>query len=267
MTDLSIIIVSWNTVDLLRDCLSGIPAAGGHLACQIIVIDNASTDGSPQMVAERFPDVTLILNTENVGFSRANNQGIALAQGRHVVLLNSDTILPPASLKNLVRFMDDQSDVGACSPRLLTKEGVPQAYAFGDDPSLGYLLRRGMTRLLRNRSVHDWGVDCTVDMDWVSGACLLLRGEALAQVGGLDEQIFMYFEDADLCRRIRQAGWRICYVPEIQITHLGGQSLMQNPKAPAAYQQSLRYYFAKYYGPLSRFFLDIGLSVFSRLRS
>jgi len=266
MNDIFILIVSWNTATLLRDCLVSLLAACGPMTIQIIVIDNASADGSPEMVAEYFPHVTLIRNTENVGFARANNQGIAMAKGRYALLLNSDTILPPSSLVDLVAFLDAHADVGACSPRLLTRDCAPQAYAIGGDPSLGYLLRRGINRLLRNRPIHDWGVEHTVDVDWVSGACLLLRREALAQVGGLDEQIFMYFEDADLCRRIRQVGWRICYVPEIQITHLGGQSLMQNPKALAAYQQSLRYFYAKHYGPIPRFFLGIGLSVYNCLR-
>lgn len=267
MSDLSIIIVSWNTADLLASCLAGLPDACGDLSIQTIVIDNASTDGSAEMVANFFPRVDLIRNAENVGFARANNQGIKRAAGSYVLLLNSDTILPPRSLADLVGWLDDHPDVGACSPRLLTRDGVPQAYAFGADPSLVYLLRRGLNRLIWQRPIHDWGVEQTVDRDWVSGACLLVRGEALAQVGGLDEAIFMYFEDVDLCRRVRQHGWRVCYVPEIQITHLGGRSLMQNPKAPAAYQQSLRYFYAKHYGPISRFLLDIGMSAYTRLKS
>ncbi len=263
--DLTLIIVSWNTSALLDACLSTIPASVAGLHVQPIVIDNNSTDGSPEMVAADFPQVTLIRNAENVGFARANNQGIRQALGRHVLLLNSDTQLPPGALVGLVDFMDTHLSVGVCSPRLLTQDGAPQAYAFGDDPSFSYLLRRGLKRLLLNRPIHDWDVDHTVDVDWVSGACLLLRREALAQVGGLDEQIFMYFEDVDLCRRIRQQGWRVCYVPEIQITHLGGQSLIQNPRAPAVYQESLRYFYAKHYGPISRFLLGVGLSLYNQL--
>jgi len=265
MTDLSILVVSWNTRRLLADLLTSLIGDAVDLSTQPIVIDNASADGSAEMVAGRFPQVDLIRNAENVGFARANNQGIAEAAGRYVLLLNSDTRIPPGALASLVCFMDAHPDVGACSPRLLTADGAAQAYAFGDDPSLAYLLRRGWNRLLRNRPLHDWGVAHTLDVDWVSGACLLLRQEALVQVGGLDEAIFMYFEDVDLCRRVRQHGWRVCYVPEIQITHLGGRSLMQNPKAPAAYQQSLRYFYAKHYGPISRFLLDIGLNIYNRL--
>jgi N-acetylglucosaminyl-diphospho-decaprenol L-rhamnosyltransferase len=263
MINLSILIVSWNTRALLADLLASL--ADADLSAQLIVIDNASTDASAEMVAERFPQVELICNAENVGFARANNQGIQQAVGRTVLLLNCDTQIPSGTLAGLVEFMDTHSDVGACSPRLLTREGAPQAHAFGDDPSLIYLLRRGLNRLIRQRPLHDWGVDHTVDVDWVSGACLLLRREALVQVGGLDGRIFMYFEDVDLCRRIRQQGWRVCYVPEIGITHLGGQSLIQNPQAPAAYQESLRYFYAKHYGPIPRFLLGIGLGLYNQL--
>ena len=261
---LSIIIVNWNTCELLRACLRSL-LLGQHDDWEAIVVDNASTDASVTMAQSEYPSVSLIRNTENLGFARANNQGIQQSAGRYVLLLNSDTQIPPGALAGLVDFMDNQPDVGACSPQLRTAADLPQAYAFGNDPSLGYLLRRGLNRLLLNRPLHDWDVDHTIDVDWVSGACLLLRREALAHVSRLDEQIFMYFEDVDLCRRIRQRGWRVCYVPQIQITHLGGQSLGQNPQAPAAYQRSLRYYYAKHYGPISRLCLALSLGLYNQL--
>lgn len=261
---LSVIIVNWNTCNLLRDCLRtlflDLPDDW-----EVIVVDNGSTDASTAMVQSEHPQASLICNVENAGFARANNQGIRRSTGRYVLLLNSDTQIPPGALSRLIDFMDNQLQVGACSPQLRTSGGDSQAYAFGNEPSLGYLLRRGLTRLLLNRPIHDWDVGHTIDVDWVSGACLLLRQEALAQIGGLDENIFMYFEDVDLCRRIRQQGWRVCYVPDIQITHLGGQSSIQNPQVTAAYQESLRYFYAKYYGFVARFVLSVGLNIYNKL--
>jgi N-acetylglucosaminyl-diphospho-decaprenol L-rhamnosyltransferase len=263
MNDLSIIIVSWNTRDLLTYLLTSLCAESGELAVQIIVVDNASTDDSAAMVAERFPQVVLICNQDNIGYARANNQGIRQASGRYVLLLNSDVVLTSGALTGLVDFMDIHLGVGACSPRLLTADGAPQAYAFGSDPSLLYLLRRGLNRLIRNRPLHNWAVDAVQHVDWVSGACLLLRREALAQVQGLDEAFFMYFEDVDLCLRIRQQDWRICYVPDLEVTHLGGQSLQQNPAARQAYQQSLRYFYARHYGPFARGLLYVSLAAYN----
>jgi N-acetylglucosaminyl-diphospho-decaprenol L-rhamnosyltransferase len=263
MNDLSIIIVSWNTRDLLTYLLTSLCAESGELAVQIIVVDNASTDDSAAMVAERFPQVVLICNQDNMGYARANNQGIRQASGRYVLLLNSDIVLTIGALTGLINFMDAHLNVGACSPRFLTAEGVPQAYAFGNNPSLLYLLRRGLYRLVRNQPLHDWAVDALQYVHWVSGACLLLRREALAQVQGLDEAFFMYFEDVDLCLRIRQQDWRICYVPDLEVTHLGGQSLQQNPAARRAYQQSLRYFYARHYGPFARGLLYVSLAAYN----
>ena len=202
---LTIIIVSYNVRELLRACLSSLPAALASPAPssdtppasrftdhsslithhETIVIDNASTDGSADMAANDFPGVRLIRNAANLGFGRANNQGIALAQGRYILLLNSDTVLPPGALVRLLDFMETHPQAGACSPRLLLPDGRAQPYAFGSDPSLGYLLRRGVNRLIFKRALHDWTTAVSQPVDWVSGACLLLRREALAAGGRL----------------------------------------------------------------------------------
>lgn len=266
MPDLSIVIVNWNTrllitqllMALLTDCTE-------EVSLDIVVVDNASTDGSATIVAERFPQVRLVCNAENVGFARASNQGIAVTRECYVLLLNSDVVVPSGTMRGLVDFMDTHKDVGACSPRLMTANGDPQAYAFGDDPTLVYLIRRGYNRLLRNRPLHDWGISHVVDVDWVSGACLLLRKDVFSHVHGFDEAIFMYFEDVDLCLRIRKQGWRVCYVPDFQAIHLGGESLKQNPTARKAYEQSLKYFYHKHYSPISRGLLTMGLCVYSVL--
>jgi len=279
MVDLSVVIVSWNTRGLLRECLTAL-AEGARLkmdsldpssvvrrlsSVEVIVVDNASTDGSAAMVRAELPAVRLIANTENVGFARANNQGIRASTGRYVVLLNSDTVVPASALGSLVMFMDAHPDIGAVGPRLLRPDGAPQPYAFGGDPTLGYLLRRGVNRLLYRRPLHDWATDAIQPVDWVSGACLLARRAAIDQAGLLDERIFMYFEDNDWCLRIRRAGWQVVYNPQVAITHIGGQSVTRNPAARQAYRASLRYFYAKHYGLAANLALRLLLPLYARL--
>ena len=254
---LSIIILNWNTCALLRDCLRALGALPPDW--ELIIVDNASTDGSADMVARDFPAVQLIRNPENLGFARANNQGLCLSQRQYVLLLNSDTVVKPGALTALVRFMDEHPKAGVVSPRLLCPDGAPQPYAFGGDPTLWYLLRRGVNQLLFHRYLHDWATGLVQEVDWVSGACMLVRREAIEQVGLLDENMFMYFEDNDWCLRMRKAGWKVYYNPQVEITHIGGQSLAKNPKARKAYYSSLRYFYARHYSPVSRFLLDLFL--------
>jgi hypothetical protein len=290
MPDLSVIIVSWNTRDLLRECLRSVVSRQSsvvshqssvvslqssqasilktedcQLTTEVLVIDNASTDGSAGMVCTEFPEAQLIVNRENVGFARANNQGIRASQGRYVVLLNSDTIVRPGALAKLVAFMDDHPQAGAVGPRLRRGDGAVQPYAFGGDPTLGYLLRRGANRLLFRRHLHDWATDVVQDVDWVAGTCLTVRREAFEGVGLLDESIFMYFEDNDWCLRLRQAGWKVYYNPQAEIVHIGGQSLAKNPAAQRSYHESLRYFYAKHYGPAAELLLRLLTLFYARL--
>ncbi len=280
---LSVIIVTWNVRDLLRECLRSVvgsqepgarsqestdgrlPPAPCSLTPEIIVVDNASRDGSADMVRTEFPGVRLIANAENLGFARANNQGIRASQGRYVVLLNSDTLVPPGALAALVAFMDAHPDAGAVGPRLLRPDGTAQPYAFGGDPTPRYLLARGVNRLIFRRPLHDWATDAVQQVDWVSGACLMVRREAMDQAGLLDENIFMYFEDNDWCLRIRGAGWKVYYNPQAAITHIGGQSLAQNPAARRAYGESLQYFYAKHYGPRALALLKLCLPLYRLL--
>ncbi len=248
--DLSVIIVTWNVREQLRTCLLALPAATKGLSTEIIAIDNGSTDAAAEMFADEFPEVRLLRNTENAGFARANNQGLALAGGRYVVLLNPDTEPPPQSLTDMVQFMDAHPGAGAAGPRLVRPDGTPQPYAFGEDPSPIYLLRRALAHR-RGGYLHDWGVTEPLQAGWVSGACLVARRAAVEQVGGLDERIFMYFEDNDWCRRMRQGGWEVWYNPRAQMLHIGGASLNQNPRARAAYYDSLVYFYRKHYGRLA----------------
>ncbi len=261
----SILIVNWNGRALLPDCLASLPAGAEGLSYEVIVVDNASQDASVAWLEVEAPQVRLIRNAENVGFARANNQALRAAQGAYAMLLNSDARLRPRTLSHLHAFMEAQPRAGAVSPRLVTPQGQPQAFAFGQDPAPGYLLRRGLWRLLARRPLHDWAVSTPQRVDWVAGTCLLVRRAAWERVGLLDEGFFMYFEDNDWCRRMRRAGWEVWYVPEVEAEHLGGQSVQRNPRAQAAYAQSLRYFYRKHYGPLARLALALMLPVYRRL--
>jgi GT2 family glycosyltransferase len=210
--------------------------------------------------------VQVIANRQNLGFAGANNQGIRASQGAYILLLNSDTIVPDGTLSTLLSYMAANPSVGAVSPRLVRPDGTPQPFAFGNDPTPGYLLRRTFAAKLLDKSLHDWGTDEAVEVDWVSGACMLVRREAIEQAGRLDEQMFMYFEDNEWCLRMRQKGWKIVYYPAVSIIHLGGQSLKQNPQAPKAYYASLRYFYRKHYGLLANFWLSLFLPIHQMLR-
>ena len=232
----------------------------GELSHEIVVIDNASDDDSADMVERDFPEVQLIRNAENVGFARANNQGLAISTGRYMLLLNSDTVVPAGALAQLVVFMDAHPEAGACSPRLLRPDGTPQTYAFGRDPTPDYLLRRILNRRLFHQPLHDWATNDVIAVDWVCGVCLLARREVVERIGGLDEKFFMYFEDNDWCLRMRQDGWKVYLNSRVEITHIGGQSAARNPAARAAYYRSLGYFYSKHYGPAARGAMRIALA-------
>jgi GT2 family glycosyltransferase len=155
--------------------------------------------------------------------------------------------------------MEQHPEAGACGPRLIGPDGKPQAFAFGGDPTLKYLLWRGLNRLLWHRSLHNWETDQVQEVDWVSGACLLVRREIIDQIGLLDENIFMYFEDNDWCLRMRACGWKVYHNSPVSIIHTGGKSLSQNMAARLAYYKSLDYFYSKHYGPLARFLVRVCL--------
>ena len=255
--DLSVIVVSFNSRDVLRDTLRTAlaaldPAGGRPLTWELWVSDNDSADGSADMVEREFPSARLLRNPRNLGFSHGNNQALRLCRGRHVLLLNSDTLPAPGIFRGLVDFLDTHPEAGAISPRLVSPDGRPQRFAFGGDPLLPYLLRRLLVRLLFRRDIHDWGTDRLQETDWVSGACLAVRREAVETAGLMDEGFFVYFEDADWCRRIRLAGWKVYYVPAFSIVHIGGATLGRSAFSRRQYRKSLRRYRDKHYSGLSR---------------
>jgi hypothetical protein len=252
---LSVIIVNWNTRDLLAQCLESVSSsqisAAGH-ATEIFVVDNASTDDSSRMVRNRFPQVLLIENTENRGFARANNQAIRESTEGYVLLLNPDTDVQPGALDTLVRFMDAHPQAGAAGARLLNPDGTLQ-------PSCHPVptLSREFWRLFHLDALWPyacyhmarWDPDTPKEVDVVQGACVILRREALGQVGCLDEDYFIYSEEVDLCRRLRQRGWKVYWVPQAMVVHYGGQSTRQMAAAMfLCLYQSKILYFRKHHG-------------------
>lgn len=232
--DLSIIIINWNTRKLLADCLHSIEQHPPTAAFDVWVVDNASNDGSAAMIRQDFPSVKLIENPSNLGFARANNQALQQATGRYAVLLNSDTRVLPGALQTLANFMDAHPEAGACGPLLLNADGSLQ-------PSCHPVLTAGrefwrllfLEPLARRATYpqHRWSRANAHPVEVIKGACLVLRQEALAQVGWLDEQYFMYTEEMDLCHRLLQAGWQNFWVPQAQVIHYGEASSKQASEA------------------------------------
>jgi asparagine synthase (glutamine-hydrolysing) len=224
--DLSVIIVNWNTQEKLHDCLSSIERHLAHTDHEVIVVDNDSSDGSPEMVAERFPRMRLLRNEENVGFGRANNQAMRVARGRWHLLLNSDTELLDDSVEQLVQRARDVPGLGVAHCKMILPDGRTQhsVYRF---PTLRMAMIEdlGLYKLMSGAQAGEellsgyWSYDEERDVDWVAGAFMLMPREVFETTGGFDERLFMYGEDLEWCYRIHDAGWRIRYFPDASIKH------------------------------------------------
>ena len=278
--DLSIIIVSWNTKHLLQQCLRSLeehveafkPSAAGPRsnACpdrsrrvETFVVDNASTDGSADMVRERFPGVHLIESEENLGFARANNRAIRRSGGRYVLLLNSDTLVREGAITRMLSFMDRHRQVGVLGPALLNDCGdVSPSWA--QFPTLVSELfeRHPRTRkpfLDHMRSSQDSNA---YEVDWMAGACLLVRRQAIDQVGLMDERFFLYSEETDWCRRIKSAGWLNVYYPEARVVHVeGASSVRDRPRTLLLLNRSKILYAEKHFGSQRASALRVGLGL------
>lgn len=231
--DLSVIIVNWNTSELLSRCLRSVYDTIDDWCVEIVVVDNASTDGSAEMVHREFSRVRLIQNAENVGFARANNQALRTIQGRYALLLNSDAAVRPGALQAMCRLMDRHPEAGIVGGKLLNPDGSFQS-SYMDFPTIlsETLLVTKLYRIIHpscfpSHSAAQSRKLC--EADWVSGASLMIRRETLEQVGGLDEDYYMYSEEVDWCWRVKQAGWKIFYLPEAEVAHWGGQSIGRIP--------------------------------------
>jgi GT2 family glycosyltransferase len=229
--DLSVIIISFNTQDVLRICLEKLRAALHGLSAEVIVVDNNSSDRSADMVEREFPEARLIRSSVNTGFAAANNIGFRVASGRFLVLLNSDAYVDEAALRRSLAEMESDPEIGAGGGRLVGIDGSwqPSARRF---PSLlnsvltltGLAARYPRSRFF-GRGDRTWAdANSPADADWVPGAFTIIRAEALKKVGQFDESFFLYSEEVDLCRRLRRAGYRVRYFPDVVVVHLGGES-------------------------------------------
>ena len=255
--DLSVVIVNWNTIDMLRDVLASVFDTCGTITMQMIVIDNASNDGSADMVTEEFPKVQLIHNSKNRGFAAANNQGFELAKGRHILLLNSDTIVLGDVLVASVRYLDKHKDVGAMGCRVLnTDRSTQRTCAMWPSVTNLALQTSGLWRLPPKKIfgrylMLEWKRDSERPVDSISGCYLMLRREVLEEVGRLDETFFFFGEETDWCRRMRDTGWRLMFAPVGEIVHHGSVSAKKlNHRRDLMLTDAMVRLHAKYGGPL-----------------
>lgn len=232
--DVSIIIISWNTREILQDCLRTVYDQTKRIDFEVIVVDNASSDGTVEMVRREFPRVVLIANDSNRGFAAGNNQGMAVAAGRYVLLLNSDTLLREGAIEKTVAFADAHSDAAVIGCRVLGSDRTLQSSCFMFPSVLNMLLLATYlyrlfpgNRFLGRERMTYWNRSDARDVDVVAGCFMLIRGEAIDRVGVMDESFFMYAEETDWCYRFKQARWRVMFTPSASIIHLGGASSRQ----------------------------------------
>lgn len=226
--EVSIIIVNWNGGSFVRDCLESIYCTSVDIGFEAIVVDNNSSDGSPDTVREIFPQVELVRNTKNLGFARAANQGIERSKGAYILLLNPDIRVEPNSLRRMVDFLDQRPEVGAVGGKLVgpDKRGEARRY-YNRFPTVGQVLLNytALGKILSRFTRTRFDLESAGQVDQPPGGCILLRRRALADVGSFDEDFFLWFEDVDLCYRLKQAGWKIYYLPGAQFIHYGGKSI------------------------------------------
>jgi GT2 family glycosyltransferase len=219
----SVVILTWNSQRIIEACLSSVLRGLSAFSSEIIVVDNGSRDRTPAIVREAFPQVQLLLNRKNRGVAPARNQGMRLAQGEYIILLDDDTVVQAGALERLIDCMDAHPEVGLCGPKLIDPQGRLQL-SCRLFPTLGDKLGRRFPapiswRIVRMAEMADWDHDTLREVDYVIGACQVIRQAALAEVGFLDERIFYGPEDVDFCLRLRQAGWRVMYNPEAVVIH------------------------------------------------
>lgn len=271
MINITVIIISFNTKDLTLECIKSVQEKTKKTTYEIIVIDNKSTDGSVESL-KKTKGIRLILNMDNVGFSKANNQGIVKSSGRYILLLNSDTYLLEDSLGKMVEWMDKNHEVGISSCKLLNLDNTIQenggffptlsrvilwSTLLDDIPGIGELF--GSFHPKRNffKSEHR--------QDWVKGAFMLLRKDVLEKTGGLDEKIFMYAEDVEFCFRVKLNGWNVVYTPETKIVHIGGASGATENTILREYQGIL-YFYKKHKNGLENLILKFAIKLGALLR-
>ncbi|MCA1552930.1 MAG: glycosyltransferase family 2 protein [Chloroflexi bacterium] len=271
MSSLCVVIVNYNTRDLLRECLRSIFASVGVGTIEVCVVDNASTDGSPQMVRDEFPLARLIPNPDNRGYAAANNLVLRECAADFVLLLNPDTVLPPDALAKVIAFFDVHPDAGVVGPKLVRADGSLDLACRRSfpTPEISFYRMVGLSFLFpKSRRFGRYNMtyldpDQTAEVEAVVGAFMLVRGVVLRQVGLLDEQFFMYAEDLDWCKRIKEAAnprtgrqWQVWYYPAVRVLHVKRASSRRSARAQRAFNETMLQFYRKHYAASTPFWLD-----------
>jgi GT2 family glycosyltransferase len=256
--DLSVIIVNFNTASLLRECLNSVDKTKDDIHLEIIVVDNNSKDQSVDMVKKDFPQVRLIANSENIGFAQGVNQGLNLTKGRYFLLLNPDAKVLPGVMKGLIGFMDRNKDVALSGVQLLNPDGTKQN-SIANFPTLTQeLFNKSFLKILFPQKYPSKYREfrSPIEVESVIGACMIVRPEAVKQVGELDPKYFLFLEETDWCFQMKKKGWKIYHLPQFKAYHRQGQSLIDlKSKGRIEYYRSYYRFFKKNYNQASHFFL------------
>ena len=236
---LSVAIVNYNKGPLLLACLDSIYKTADDLKVEVIVVDNGSSDGTAKVLPTPYPKSHLILNSANLGFAKATNQALVAARGSFILLLNPDTVLMEGALQTMVRYLEANPEIGAVGPQMVGPDGIIQlscrSFPGYSTALFGHysLLTRWFPQnpFSRRYLLSDWDHKAVREVDWVSGACLMTHRDVLERIGLLDEQFFLFNEDVDWCKRIRDAGWKVVYLPEARVVHYIGASKDKIPSA------------------------------------
>lgn len=251
---LCVSIISYNSLNFLKECLDSLLSYPPDKGYKIVVVDNASSDGSPEFIKNSYPQIKLIINNTNIGFAAANNQAIKSSKSEYVLLINSDCQVYKDSLNKLIEFMDSTPNVGVIGPKIINSDGSIQ-FSCRKFPSI---LNAGLHSILTNivpnnpfsrkYKLVDINRDNPFEVDWVSGSCMLIRRDALDNAGLMDEHYFMYVEDVDLCYQMWKKNWKVFYFPYSEILHhIGGSTTDKKIKASIMMQKSIFYFFWKNY--------------------
>jgi N-acetylglucosaminyl-diphospho-decaprenol L-rhamnosyltransferase len=253
---ISVVTVSHNVRDLVMRSMQALERERGSTAIEVLLVDAGSSDGTPSAVAATFPWVRILASSDNLGFTGGNNRAMRVARGRHMLLLNPDAEVRPGAIARMAAYLDANPDVGAVGPRLRWPDGSTQSSrrrfpgrltGFVESTVLQRWL--GGSALLRRFYMADRPDDRHHDVDWLVGACIMVRADVVRRVGVFDDRFFMYSEEVDLCRRIKSAGWRIVYLPEAEVVHHEGRSSEQNLTArDLRFHESRFLYYAKHHG-------------------
>ena len=255
--EVSICIVTYHARDFLRDCLRSIYGTAGSISFEIIVVDNHSEDGTVEMLRSEFPNVHLLVNNENTGYTRPNNQAMRISQGRYLLIINPDTLVEPNTIPELAGFLDAHPEVGIVGPKVLNRDGTLQKQCRRSEarPWDAFCYFSGLSRLFP----HDkrfagylmtyLSEDIVHEAEAVSGSCMLIRRNVVEQIGYQDEDFFAYQEDTDFCRRARLAGWKVFYDPAAQIVHFAGEggSGVQPFRSIIEWHRSYYLYYRKHF--------------------